>query len=499
MERSTSQSMLTSVRFIIRHPLIVISTFLIVFSAIMTYFISLPSQYQSFAIISFETSRSGLTDAKFIQRKQDLLKGMLIGENLRKIIKEMWPDLKEESDLRKYGEIVNRLTNARSGIRMVPDKNPGRLGGQDFVTIAFLDRNPRLAFKVVQSTLSVLKTVSKTTTEETIESGINFLREQIELYKAKRVAINEEISRIKSNLKRAYPYLTDQQKSLVDDQIKAISVFDLTAAAEGVGASRLEPGEESLSYLIAMDVQKDPFVREYSQEITRKEITLRELKTQGYLPAHPYVIKLVAEIARLKSFRQARITELTGMNPAETAVRRKGLEGGAQGPEEEYRPNIEQISAEVARLTELKNERDVNERYYNDMRQQLEVSELKGRLERADAGIEIRVIQEPRVPLQPIPSLQGKSIFMGFVVSMIMALGLAYLADSLDDSIKSSSELRQFLMVPVLGSINQINTPQDISARRGRLRFAVIAVGAAVVVTCSLVKAYVMITMRTGI
>jgi len=129
-----------------------------------------------------------------------------------------------------------------------------------------------------------------------------------------------------------------------------------------------------------MDVQKDPFVREYSQEIMTKEISLRELKTKGYLPAHPYVVKMNAEIVRLKAFRQARITEITSASAAEVAARKAAGESGqAQEPEEVTKPNIAVVSAEVARLAELKNERDVNERYYNDMRQQLEVSELKGR------------------------------------------------------------------------------------------------------------------------
>lgn len=494
MERSTSQTALASIRFLLRHPFIFIATFILIFTAILAYFFSLPAQYQSFAIISFESSRSGLTDAKFLQRKQDLLKSMLIGDNIRRIVREVWPELKEEEDLRKYGLVVNRLTNSRSGIRILPEKNPSRLGGQDFVTVAFMDRNPRFAYRVVQSTLNVLKTVSKATTEETIESGINFLREQIELYKEKRVAINEEISKIKSDLKKAYPYLTDQQKNLVDDQLKTIASFDLTSGAEaGSGGPHGEQGETTLSYLIAMDVQKDPFVREYSQEIMTKEIALRELRTKGFLPAHPYVIKLNTEIERLRLFRKARIEEITGaMGPVGTAAA-----GGAS--QEEYKPNIALISSEVARLSELKNERDVNERYYNDMRQQLEVSELKGRLERADAGIEIRVIQEPRIPMQPMPLVQSRTLFLGFIASMVAALCLTYLVDSLDDSIKSTSELRQFLLVPVLGSINKINTPHEMTERGARVRLMVFGLGIAIVVLVMLVKVYVMLTMRTGI
>jgi capsular polysaccharide biosynthesis protein len=133
------------------------------------------------------------------------------------------------------------------------------------------------------------------------------------------------------------------------------------------------------------------------------------------------------------------------------------------------------VSVSASRLMDLRNEKEVTQRYYNDMRQQLEGAELKSRMEKEEAGIEISIIEEPKVPLEPIPTQKGKTVFMGFIIALAAGAGLAYLVDSLDRSVKSSPELRHLLHIPVVGVIDRINTNYDMKITKVRRNTIIIS------------------------
>lgn len=520
MEKESGLFPLDAVKFLIRHPWIFVSTVILIMSIVIAHLSYVQLNYQCRAIISFEATGSGVIDSRFLQRKQDLLRSLLIGENMRNIIQEVWPYIKEDTEPRKYQYLAERLRHPRLGIRIEFERSE-RQGEQEFVTITFTDTNPKLAYKIVQATIDVLKRACKQKTEEHIESGLAFLRKQMDFYKEKINSIDQDISRISSDLRKQYPMLTDEEKNFLDQKFAAASLKEAVPAGEAGAAQavkynerlmnlklqavqlqirrraleeRLAKGSAAPMALSPLELDNDPFLRQYSQAIVMKELTKTDYLSQGFLPEHPFIKKLNGEIAELKNLRNQRISELTsGAASGETIKaeikdidarlemideEKRALEGYSRAEESlraESAGSMSSIAVEAARLVDLRNEKEVSQRYYNDIRQQMEGAELKSRMEKEEAGIEIRVIEEPKVPLEPIPMQKAKTILMGFMFAIMAGAGAAYFIDSLDKSIKSSPELRHLLHVPVIGMIDRINTNHDMKMKKVRTNTIIIS------------------------
>lgn len=60
----------------------------------------------------------------------------------------------------------------------------------------------------------------------------------------------------------------------------------------------------------------------------------------------------------------------------------------------------------------------------------------------------------------------NRFIMIGFIFGIVVGLGLVFLLDSLDDTVKSHREIEQLLGIPVLGSISKISNKSTQLRRR---------------------------------
>ncbi|WP_062109511.1 YveK family protein [Bacillus niameyensis] len=81
---------------------------------------------------------------------------------------------------------------------------------------------------------------------------------------------------------------------------------------------------------------------------------------------------------------------------------------------------------------------------------------------------EVQILSEARVNPTPInDSNPNKIIIAAFVFGIIVGIGLIFLIDSLDDSIKSERDIEMVLGIQVLGSISKINN-KNVRKRKGQ-------------------------------
>lgn len=66
----------------------------------------------------------------------------------------------------------------------------------------------------------------------------------------------------------------------------------------------------------------------------------------------------------------------------------------------------------------------------------------------------------------PINTNPMMNMVMSFFVSLLLALGLAFLLDYLDDTIKSEEDLERYIELPVLAAITKINKDDMRNSRR---------------------------------
>jgi hypothetical protein len=516
---------LTSIQFIFRHPWLFIYPIVIISSIAFGSASSTTGfKYECSGVLSFEYTGGTVINKKFIEQRIELVERVLLGENIRRIIKDVWPNVDETADPAAYSSLVERLRDSRSGISIDYDKKDRRL-----LKIAFVDRNPEKCYKVVAATIDTIQYANRQASVRELESGMVFLKGQIDFYKKKIKAIDEEVSKLKSELKEKSVDLSDKERDLVEEMLGAMEGKNITSPALSITAQKIAKYEEisadlNLQLLEAerkkedlerqikkgiftpevmtgQNIEEDTFVKEYSRAIATKKLEAANLLSQGYRPEHPHVIRIEKEIKELESLKAKRMEELTMPSSSEVSdsMRRQQEESakaalqniefqidtlkdkiklmdkykkGSVSPDVQIRR--EDVAKLASRLTELRGEKQISSLYYTDLRKELETAEIKSRLQKEEI-FNIRVVEPPKMPTNPVPFQMMSKLLMGIMMSVAAGVGLCYVVDSLDNSIKSTSALRELLQIPVLVSIDMINTPQEIKARHLQRNIAAVS------------------------
>jgi polysaccharide biosynthesis transport protein len=153
---------------------------------------------------------------------------------------------------------------------------------------------------------------------------------------------------------------------------------------------------------------------------------------------------------------------LTSLKSQVDAARRQ--EGQAQGTydQEAAKANVE--GQAQTRLTTLKRELETNRNLLDTYTQRQKEQELAIASERPD---NIRIASNAVTPTEPVGPQRNRNILIAFFVSLAAGIGLAFLLDYLDDSVKSSEDIGRHLGLPTLALI-----PHHLNTDKRRLSLA---------------------------
>lgn len=532
---------ITSIEFMFRRPWLFISSVVVIMSLVHAKVSLDPLEFESKAVLSFETAVDSSSDRfaeqKLIRMKTNLVKKALLGESIRGILRDVWPEIHEEKNPIEYNELLEELRSSREGIQIVGENK----NSPNLLELLYRNEDPEKCYRALLAVIDAIRWENKRATEERMEAKLGFLRNQLKFYREKINLMNKERSDIRDELVQRFPELTEREKDLVAEigvkvqsglvkqgSLETFVMYDemltklnLELLEEEKKKENLEKHLESGTYVpkirpVKKSSQQDIFVGEYSKAVVNKELQIAELRARGYTQSHPEVRKIQIQIDKLKIMTKERLSSLEKEDDAglyeKEAAKEKALseieeinfsieslkdkinliEERRKISQEQLKPSEGEeksnVYERVGRLKELQNEYQINEGYYLDIRRQLEEAELKARLEQEEAGFKIDVIEEPSVPLNPVSYQKVKLLMLGLIISLMVGAGLAYFVDSLDNSVRSTKELRDLLSMPVLASIDRMSTAKEVVTKRVHRNTIIIILFIFVILSKVLVK-----------
>ncbi len=183
-------------------------------------------------------------------------------------------------------------------------------------------------------------------------------------------------------------------------------------------------------------------------ELLTRLLELRGIKGEllrEYTPSHPDVIDVEGKIGLLK----AEIATAAGVAiksldqelvaiDSELAISGKKLE---QVPEEEL---------ELARLSRASS---VNAGLYSYLLQR----QQEERIAQASITSKVEIVNEALLPASPIKPNKKKALGMGLLIGLLLGVGLTFLLEYLDRTIKDEDEIEEKFGLTVLGTIPRIS------------------------------------------
>ncbi|WP_273831999.1 YveK family protein [Guptibacillus sedimenti] len=79
---------------------------------------------------------------------------------------------------------------------------------------------------------------------------------------------------------------------------------------------------------------------------------------------------------------------------------------------------------------------------------------------------EVQLLSEAKLNPYPINESQNKVVMAAAVFGLIAGVGLIFLLDSLDGTVKRESDVEEILGVPVIGSVSNMNKKKFVSKKR---------------------------------
>ncbi len=204
------------------------------------------------------------------------------------------------------------------------------------------------------------------------------------------------------------------------------------------------------------EVQKD-------ERIIKLRTKLSDLKDreaallQKYTPQWPEVQQVQAQIKQAEDELNKAPTQVLASMKASAdaaAAQEKSL---LSAYTKEHGVATQQTKSEIelaARTQELAND----QQYLNVQMQKVRELQNTG----ADRGTDVRIETASRLPREPVGPQRMRNIMIAFVLALVAGIGLAFLLDYLDDTVKSLDDIDRYIHLPALALIPSVRSEKRL-------------------------------------
>ena len=88
----------------------------------------------------------------------------------------------------------------------------------------------------------------------------------------------------------------------------------------------------------------------------------------------------------------------------------------------------------------------------------------EARIAESNIGREMSILHKAAIPIAPVRPIKIVHAGLSAVLSLMLGIGLAFVFDFFDTTLRTLNQLQQVLQVPVLGTIPAVRPPK----RKGR-------------------------------
>jgi succinoglycan biosynthesis transport protein ExoP len=230
-------------------------------------------------------------------------------------------------------------------------------------------------------------------------------------------------------------------------------------------------------------------------ERARLEAERQQLKTQlqdlqnRYTSAHPEVVDAASRLQRMEERLKALPPDppvtATAQESSASGVRLQLLEREAKRLNGEqarlsqqmgaYRSKVDAVPVVEQQMAELNRNYSVSKEHYQSLLDKTFSAGMAADLERRQQAEHFTILDLAQVPEKPFKPKRRIMMIAVLVGALALSLGLAYLRDMLNGTLKFERELKAMLPagVPLLAAVPKLQAADD---RRRSIRFAVVVV-----------------------
>ncbi len=315
------------------------------------------------------------------------------------------------------------------------------------VEVSFLSPSAALAASVANALAEEYVAMTLDQRLDAVQKGRAFIERQLGVTKAalehseedlQTFARDNEILTVDTKQNIEYRKLTDLNDDLTKAQHERLTKESRYNQMRGADTGSLS------------EISGNPVITNLTSELARREAERARLG-QTFTAEYPNVRRLQAQIDSLRAQLRNERLALVGTLKADFEAAKKQQELLAQALEAQKR-TVSDLNQRSIDYKILKREVDTNRTIYNSLLQRLKEVEVTEGIKASN----IQVIDPAEVPPRPFRPRPLLNLGLAMLVGSIGGVGVAFLREQLDNSVKTSEDVERYLHLPTLGAVPQL-------------------------------------------
>lgn len=444
-------------------------------------------------------------DSETLASSASLMKRTLLTRpNLEEVARKTDLDLGAKGD-REFDELVTHLA-AKVKLEGTSQDN--------IYEIAFTNSSPQQAKRVVDELLNTFLESALGSNRKDTAATQKFLDEQIAEYEKRLIEAEQRLKEFKRRNSGHMPEEGGSYFRTLQETRRVLEKAELELAESEVRRTalrrQLEGDEPTLGMggtSAAASNFSGPVSSQYDGRIAKLQDQMDQLRLQ-FTDKHPDIAAIREQIETLQARRDEELKALAEERAAQAQQHPEAEvappETGESGVYQEIKLSLAESEGEVAALTarvaaykkqvadleasvdtipeieaELKRlNRDygLNKQQYDELLKRREAARMSQEVDQQADDVKLKVIEPPRVPLQPIGPNRIAIMSMVLFGGLGAGGGLAFLLSQINPRFYTSEEVKEFTRLPVLGTVSMVFSQHHRAERKMELAVFVLVV-----------------------
>ncbi|HHT9125429.1 MAG TPA: GumC family protein [Candidatus Brocadiia bacterium] len=376
--------------------------------------------------------------------------------------------------------------------------------GKDLIGVSYEGENPYINYKMLDSLVSSFMEYTLKLSRTEADESLDFIERDLVRLKNNLDDSEKKLQEFEEEHAAELPLTEGGKMAQLAVANKELADIERQILVENERLITLNTKIEGEKDSITGEVVKEanPAVAEFTKRIIDTEIELNDMRAK-YYDGHPSINmaekRLKALQEKLTEEKEKVISKETSVtNPIYTGLLEKKFEVELQlktlyTRKTDVVSQIATLQEQVAlipalkqTLAKLQRDYNVNKELYNQRLQQRSRAELEKEMSLSMKESPFSIVEPPRISYTPVKSRKLKVFLMGVILGGIMAFGLAFGLEQVDQRFKGVDDAKDFLKMPIFGMIPTIITKGDLLKIRRRKRRRLISAGVAAILLIAL-------------
>lgn len=435
---------------------IVISVFVLLIAGLIHSFVILPTIYEATAqILVDQPSRIIVMSAS-----TDRIPAPLSVETQKKLLKSR--PVAERAAI-KLGMNQKDAPNLVNAIIATSDEDTG------IIRVSMRGQNAQLCAETVNVYSHAFEEVSRELAEKTNQETLQYIKKQLD--NAEAALTEKERKLYEFNLANGVVLLTDE----IIFKNQQITTYESERLSMSLELKQMETRLQNLRSLYRdksmMIMQDSNSLLNETDSVVYARQKISELQVERaamlvkYKPSHPIIKALDSKIEHYEKQLEKTINDMVNdkvVSPIEFSEDKKAIADQeallllTRAKLANLAILIDKLKADQLQYpklqyeyTRLLREKDIAEKLFLMLYEQHQ----KAQIEEVRRDLKVRVFDEAQVPRSPISPNRPKNLVIAIMLGLMIGIAAAFLLEEMEETIRTSDDVKNYLNLPVLGSI----------------------------------------------